>query len=307
MTKKLLLVIFILGSFSASLKSQSSSLMSVVDIYDFNIGDVFETKVGGYSSPPTYTIDTIINKYFSLSMDTVFYVKNSRAYTSPACPPPCTGSASYNVGTIVFYTNLNDTIGKGLGSKPIDINCIDTNGYTGVWVDTTYYNPNYCNTKTTSISYLNNGPQLTDTCYTYFEPYSGEDIYGKGLGRIYHYYNTCSNGFPNCEEGSQLIYFKKDTLTCGNYSGVYIAGINQLTQNINQISIYPNPFKDFFNIIAKSNIHEIELLDLQGRILLNQKINQPQFKIDLSNYPNGFYLLKVTTEKGESIQQLIKH
>lgn len=307
MTKKvyILLAVAILSCSTTIVKAQSLPLMTNAEIYDFNVGDIFETKTGGYSTPPTYTLDTIINKYYSSGMDTVFYVLNTHSYTYPGCPPPCTGSSFSSLGHISYYTHLNDTVGKGLGKKPYNLNCIDTSGYTGTWVDTTYQDPNFCNTITTEIDYMNNGPQLIDSCYTYFEPYYGYDIYGKGLGYISHYYNTCSNGFPNCESGRQLVYFKKITGSCGTYVSLTVTGISEIEFTPEQVTFYPNPSNGVFTIKGNAiNNQIVELYDINGKHLLSKTISDTS-EIDASFLDNGIYTLSIRSSEGIIYRKLI--
>lgn len=286
-------------------KSQSLSLMTNAEIYDFNIGDIFETKIGGYSTPPTYNVDTIINKYYNTSTDTVFYIVNSHSYTYPACPPPCTGSSSSYLGHIIYYTHLNDTVGKDLGTKPTDYTCIDTAGYTGSWVDTTYHDPNFCNTITTEIKFMNNGPILVDSCYTYFEPYYEHYIYGKGLGWISYYYNTCSNGAPNCESGKQLVYYKKGSNSCGTYSPIYVTGVSEMTITDEQITISPNPVNMVFNIKTNSEDQQIiDLYDINGKHLLN-KIIYSTADIEVNNLESGMYTLSIKSKSGVINKKII--
>src|SRR4030095_11760493 len=86
MYKHLLFIVFALLSL-ADVNSQS--LMTVQEIYDYNIGDIFIRKEGGYYAPPTYRKSIITNKFFSSGLDTVFYNYDSYAYTppwSPTCP-----------------------------------------------------------------------------------------------------------------------------------------------------------------------------------------------------------------------------
>ena len=72
------------------------------------------------------------------------------------------------------------------------------------------------------------------------------------------------------------------------------------------VLIAPNPTKNNVNINCNSNIQSIQLFDVQGRILMTQLANNSQSTVDVSNYTNGIYFVKVTTEIGALIERIIK-
>ena len=104
--KKLLVILFFISAVSSMGISQS--FLTVGQVYNFNIGDVFETELytAPTQGPPTYNLSIILAKWYSVHSDTVLYKDSSVLYTPPPCPPTCTGNFSESVVT-VFYTNLN--------------------------------------------------------------------------------------------------------------------------------------------------------------------------------------------------------
>jgi hypothetical protein len=75
--------------------------------------------------------------------------------------------------------------------------------------------------------------------------------------------------------------------------------------NIQKLNIYPNPFNTIINFEPEEEIDEIALINILGKQVLVQK--QPIETVNLGHLPNGFYLLKVTTTKGEiTTQKIIK-
>lgn len=62
----------------------------------------------------------------------------------------------------------------------------------------------------------------------------------------------------------------------------------------NGIEIYPNPANDILYIKLPNNIAGIiEIIDIQGKILLNKPVNKQLETIDISSYPKGIYLIKI--------------
>jgi len=76
-----------------------------------------------------------------------------------------------------------------------------------------------------------------------------------------------------------------------------------------KFSVYPNPVSNVLNISINSEINsEIIIEDLKGQIIYQQQINDgfQNLKIDLSNIPSGFYLVKQVNSDGVKTQKIIK-
>ncbi len=73
-----------------------------------------------------------------------------------------------------------------------------------------------------------------------------------------------------------------------------------------QVSMTPNPTQNLLNISANCNLQKIELLDMQGRVLERYPAFEREASIYLSGKANGMYLVKVTSDKGSSVQKIIK-
>ncbi len=71
-------------------------------------------------------------------------------------------------------------------------------------------------------------------------------------------------------------------------------------------SFYPNPAKDRIFINAPEGIQNIQILDINGRVVLSDKaFNSTEKQIDVSQLSQGTYLLKVYSENATSTQKLI--
>lgn len=73
-----------------------------------------------------------------------------------------------------------------------------------------------------------------------------------------------------------------------------------------KFSVYPNPSSDVFSI--NSDTHgTIVVYDLIGKIIKSETIDLGITKLDLSNYPSGIYLMKVTNDSNQiKTMKLIK-
>ena len=62
---------------------------------------------------------------------------------------------------------------------------------------------------------------------------------------------------------------------------------------------YPNPPNGSFIIKSKSEMSEVFVYNLEGRLLSQQKINGLDTKVDLSAFANGAYFFKCKFSENE--------
>ena len=79
----------------------------------------------------------------------------------------------------------------------------------------------------------------------------------------------------------------------------------------NSINIYPNPSdNELFVDLAKSslNLKLIEIIDLNGKILLSQQISTDTFvKLNTSNLVQGMYQIRFTSDNQPFSKRFIKN
>ncbi|HRD37588.1 MAG TPA: T9SS type A sorting domain-containing protein, partial [Bacteroidia bacterium] len=70
-----------------------------------------------------------------------------------------------------------------------------------------------------------------------------------------------------------------------------LIGVDELNQDTNNLSLFPNPAKDYLNINSKDN-SEFEIYSIDGKLLevVNTKKTK-NVRIDVSNYSEGMYFL----------------
>lgn len=70
------------------------------------------------------------------------------------------------------------------------------------------------------------------------------------------------------------------------------------------IDVYPNPANSFFIVYnyKEASNRTIELLDISGRTVSTQRSAAVATRLETSLLPNGFYMLRVTDEKGKTIR-----
>ncbi|GEM_PF-3081567 len=102
-----------------------------------------------------------------------------------------------------------------------------------------------------------------------------------------------------------------DTNGCIGYDMINItvvsgAGIEEELSG--DMSIYPNPTEGSFVITTSGNLQEkyIEIFDPKGgKVFEKNLLNASENKIDLSGYPEGIYLIKITTDSGVIKKKLV--
>jgi len=72
-------------------------------------------------------------------------------------------------------------------------------------------------------------------------------------------------------------------------------------------SAYPNPVKDVFNFAYSNTISDLVIYNLLGQQVLATKPNATQGQVDMSSFPNGTYLVKVTADNQTKTIKVIKN
>jgi hypothetical protein len=83
-------------------------------------------------------------------------------------------------------------------------------------------------------------------------------------------------------------------------------GFNENVVN-NEVSIYPNPTNNFFNVICTNTISNISIFDSKGSFVLEENCNSSNKMIDVNNLTNGLYFIIIKTNENVITKKLIKY
>jgi hypothetical protein len=86
-----------------------------------------------------------------------------------------------------------------------------------------------------------------------------------------------------------------------------VLSVNDFTAEI-ETNMYPNPTDALVTVESASQLQNITIYDIQGRIVYTEKYTDNSLKstIDVSTFVKGVYLVKLLTTKGQVTKKLIR-
>ncbi|WP_372948621.1 T9SS type A sorting domain-containing protein [Mariniphaga sp.] len=102
-------------------------------------------------------------------------------------------------------------------------------------------------------------------------------------------------------------------ITTGNYgvivfneNGLTVGLDDKLSDSSDDFAVYPNPAKNFISINAmQSGI--LEIFNFAGEIIKTSEVQAAPTKINISNFPNGIYTIRVTSSNKTVAKKFIKN
>jgi len=83
------------------------------------------------------------------------------------------------------------------------------------------------------------------------------------------------------------------------------AGLDEEVNN--DVQLFPNPTKDQVNISWSNEVTNLELMDAQGKLLQTFDVSDvKETSVDLQPFSTGVYLVRISSNQGISVHQLIK-
>jgi Secretion system C-terminal sorting domain len=159
----------------------------------------------------------------------------------------------------------------------------------------------------TNINIINIGGLVLKYCQNMIGEFTGT---AQGIGNVG---NIC---LPSLDGGGGLACYTKQGQTfqfssknCNSFPTANRQNLNSNNYNLQNVTIYPNPTNDFINIDLGYNFKdfEINLYDLQGRLLFKIISQSKLIPIDLSNHQNGTYFIKIKNIEGQKTLKILKN
>lgn len=264
MVNKLLILLLSCFAFQSSF-SQGLPPLTRGDVYDFQVGDVFQRVFGGSGGLPGIVWDSVTS--VQAGNDTIIY--NFHTINL---------SANYNGGADFISAGPTTETISGLGA-------VMTRPYVAYFspnktTDTTFANSNYMNRVLTHYVEMDTSPLPTGFSRTFW---------GTGLGLCEFYFTK-----PPLEIDIYLNYYRKG----GEVFGDLITDVQEAEYFEDPYLVYPNPFQDMIRLSLRDNWVDgvaYEIHDLNGRILRKGRI-EGTTDMDLSSLPTGSYWLRLIKE-----------
>ena len=108
--------------------------------------------------------------------------------------------------------------------------------------------------------------------------------------------------FGNVGDGSESSTFYFDNIIQTSWSEILSVDETEFSL----FHIAPNPASQYWNLESQSTIHNVQVYDLQGKLVLELHPNAKQAQLDNSQIADGIYFSKITTSSGIGTQKLIK-
>ena len=79
-----------------------------------------------------------------------------------------------------------------------------------------------------------------------------------------------------------------------------------ISEKINSdIQLFPNPTHGVINFTASSKIKKIEIIDFQGKIVIEEIFNSLNAEMDLEMLQKGIYICNILTSEGSAYKKAI--
>jgi len=113
------------------------------------------------------------------------------------------------------------------------------------------------------------------------------------------YENTFSGYFPD-----NYLYVPCQSLAAyqnapywSEFNYIQCIGIKEIEETNKDITIYPNPAKDYLDIISQENIKEIDIYNIMGQKQQINIIGNNSSRINISSLNSGSYIINIITDK----------
>jgi hypothetical protein len=82
-------------------------------------------------------------------------------------------------------------------------------------------------------------------------------------------------------------------------------GINDVDGNAS-FEVYPNPAHETVTVSTTMNAQKVEILNYLGQVIYSHNVNSNNFTLNVANYADGVYFIRLTSDEGIATQKLIK-
>ena len=127
-------------------------------------------------------------------------------------------------------------------------------------------------------------------------------------GKWYEFFTRDSVEFTTTNQSIQLNPGEYRLYSTRKFEDPHVVTENKEISNQNEeIRIYPNPAQNEINILATENISEIRVYSVTGRqVLVRKPISENSLRLNIERFTPGIYLLKIFQNKKVSTLKFVK-
>ncbi len=273
---------------------------TIMEIYDFAVGDVYEFNDYHNNAGSGYVSETILDTVISSTITPYYITSSSKEHTS---------TTSLIVTGITYTTTVTNSFdtayGGGDTTKLLYLGRLPEEWKSGLFYHYASHAPvlDSCMTSiytidNDNINYESRSVIFQSTDFNLAIGYSNTS-YGIGYGRtgISSYNYSFGTG-----ETGQYVYIDKSGSSCGTFSPLAnaVKNINTVAGNI---QVYPNPTHDLLTISASGAISDVTICNMLGEVIMNQVCNSQKVQANVAGLPTGMYLIKIN---GTEVKKFMK-
>lgn len=279
---------FLIAFFCCVNNSFGQNNVTIRQVYDFEVGDVFYYKYEGWNThnildetKPSFLKRTVIDKKTSKNNDTILYTFIDYRYSK---------GIKNGHDTIVYeltnktseITNLDSSILKAYKSSEYEFDTIS--------LENRVYDP-LC-----SI----NAVRYYGTTLIHVPAAHQEIFYGVGLGELSNLYYFDDSR----EEKITLFSYIKKNSQCGTPE---VLLTDESIRMENDITVYPNPVQNTLYVNVDVNLFsQYQLLNQAGQVVLSGTIKTEKLTVDVAKLSTGVYNLKLIGNNSSAQKTIIK-
>jgi len=117
------------------------------------------------------------------------------------------------------------------------------------------------------------------------------------------YANDSTNYLQIANSNTHLSFYYIDDVWVSLFTDT--SGINEVQGIENNISVFPNPASDNVTI-ETPQFSTIQISNIQGQLIKTITTTSTKTNVDVSEFPNGVYIVEVKTEKGVAVRKFVK-
>jgi hypothetical protein len=275
--------------------NSTTSTSATVTWTDLGGSTNWQVAISSFSGGPTTWIDVNTNTYTATNL-------SPNTYYRFKVRPICGFSLIAPSDDYVFATDANFCNG---------VQITDTGGLSNDYTDSETY------IRTIIPNLPNKKIQLTftnfdlETDYDYLYVYDGNSTSATSFNPDGYTGTAIPGPFEStAADGSLTMKFYSDGgVVASGYAADIICknnlGTTSFEPNID-FTYYPNPTNGQVSILSKTQINEISVYNVEGRLLYQKKVNSLNAKVDVAAFANGTYFFKLKFNDKEANFKILK-